>query len=406
MTLLLLWAQDIWLLYIRKGLFRGIALDYRLYLAQAQVLLAGLPAAIYDLEVMDRFLQPLAAYTQDPSLPMTRGPVPYPPLFAWLLGPLARLSPPVSLALWTALQLVAAGYLAWRVAPFATGMNRRFTIALLLLSVPLVYNLTLGQPMILLACAVAEMYVSLRAGREFRAGLWLALLFFKPQYGIILGPWLLWKRRWTAVAGAAVGIAAILAGSLLAVGLPGLLAYPDSLRDLGGFLGEGTIAHPTHMINWRNIVIFLAPQDNIGDTVGLAATLAFGAATVGALALALRGPWLPRDPRFADQFTLALLATLLVSYHSHIYGAVILAVPLVHALARAPGAPWRRVVVVAAIALPAFLFIVIDAVKRSALLTALLMLILFATLWIAAWAREREFVPKDESRLITSGAAD
>ena len=71
---------------------------------------------------------------------------------------------------------------------------------------------------------MAESYLALRRGADFRGGLWLGLIALKPQYGVLLGAFLLWKRRWYAVAGAAIG-----AG--LVVGVSALLAGPGVLLD-------------------------------------------------------------------------------------------------------------------------------------------------------------------------------
>ena len=81
-------------------------------------------------------------------------------------------------------------------------------------SFPVACTLIVGQPQLLLACAVAECYLSLREGRDFTSGLWLALLLFKPQYGLLIGLVLIWKRRWAAIAGVIVGGMAIVGGSV------------------------------------------------------------------------------------------------------------------------------------------------------------------------------------------------
>jgi hypothetical protein len=134
-----------------------------------------------------------------------------------------RRSASLGFVLWTGVNLLGALVLAWRIAQLFPGAERLWVALLLFTSFPVVVTLFAGQP-ILLACAVAECYLSLRAGRDFRAGLWLSCLVLKPQYGFLIGPLLIWKRRWSAVAGALVGAAAVMVGSALARGLPALLA--------------------------------------------------------------------------------------------------------------------------------------------------------------------------------------
>lgn len=118
---------------------------------------------------------------------------------------------------------LAALHLARRVTGLFPQQDRPWVALLFLSSLPVAYTLFFGQPMLLLACAVAEGYLAFRAGREFRGGLWVACLLFKPQYGLLFAPLLIWKRRWAAVAGAAAGVLAIVIGSILVAGMPALL---------------------------------------------------------------------------------------------------------------------------------------------------------------------------------------
>lgn len=389
LVLLLLWAYDSWRLHSDQGLCTGLGNDYCLYLAQARLLRAGRVGDLYNIPAMKATVRQITAEARAPGeLRIPSGLVPYPPLFAWLVTPFTRVPPLASYALWSALNLAAAAWLAWRAAQLAEGLDKRVVVLLLLASWPLQFAFFLGQPMIVLACAVGELYLSLRAGRDFRGGLWLACLFFKPQYGLLLGALLLWKRRWAAVAGAALGVAGILAGSLLAAGLRATaLAFPQAVRATGDDF-HGHMTHATSiMVNWRAMVLALAPQDRIDDRLGLALTIALSGLTVLAVALALRGRWAPLAPWFPAQFTLVLLATLFVSYHSVVYGPVLLAVPLAAALAAGARAWLPRAIVVAGIAIPALLQAALHASRRSAEVTTLCMLALFAVLLVVVWAQ-------------------
>ena len=78
------------------------------------------------------------------------------------------------------------------------------------------------------------------------------------------------------------------------------------------------------MINWRALVLALAPR--ISDARGIALTLLLGVVTVACVALVWRGPWAPKERLFSARLSLLILATLLVNYHSHAYGALLLAV--------------------------------------------------------------------------------
>jgi hypothetical protein len=72
------------------------------------------------------------------------------------------------------------------------------------------------------------------------------------------------------------------------------------------------------------------------------------------LALAAwRGPWAPSDRAFPLKMTALLIATVLVSYHSHVYGPIPTAVPLAATLAGGLVGWPTRLLLLATILLPA-----------------------------------------------------
>jgi hypothetical protein len=227
---------------------------------------------------------------------------------------------------WTVLNLLAGIYLAHRAAQFFPAGRRWWIAGFALTSLPVVYALLFGQPILLLACAFAEAYISFRRGEDFRAGLWISCLLIKPQYGLLIGLLLLWKRQWRAVLGSACGVAFIVGASAVLVGPAAFLGYPSALRDLSSFNGVGEFVYAPDMINWRGIVLRIAP--NVSDYAGLLIVLALGVFTVALAMFAWRGPWEPRSPKFPAQMVILVLATLLANYHSHAHGASLLVVPL------------------------------------------------------------------------------
>jgi glycosyl transferase family 87 len=323
--LVAVWIGRAWLLLQDGGLFRVLGGDYSMYAAQAGILRSGDTQSIYDLSRIDTFVQPLRAYTTDPSEPLSVGPVAYPPIFAWLMVPFTLVPPPVGLALWTVLNLLGVGYLAWRVASVVPGTNWLLAMLALLGSFPVALGLLVGQPTALLGCAMAECYLSLRAGRDLRAGLWLSALLLKPQYGLLLGPILIWKRRWHAVLGVALGGLIILATSAVLVGLPTLLTFRAALSDMAPF-GGGALVSPGQMINWRGLILNLRPS--IGGNTGLLLTIVLGAITVGCTLLIWRGPWAAASRSFPARMAAMSLTTVLANYHSHAHGLTLFAVPL------------------------------------------------------------------------------
>jgi hypothetical protein len=391
-TMLLVWPWVFQSMYPGQGLFRRVAIDFGFYFAQASALWVGEPGAIYNLAALNEQMQLLAPYTFDPSRPLTAGHVPYPPLFAWLFTPLTWLPPPVGFALWTGLNLAATYYLARRVSQLFSATGPLWVALFLLTWMPLIIALLVGQPTILLACAVAECYLCLRAGRDLRAGLWLSLLLFKPQYGLLLGALLLLKGRWRAVAGTLIGAAVILAGSVVVAGLPTLLAYPRSIVEISSFRDVGIHHAPDVMVNWRALVMKYLP--NVDPSIGTMLSVGLGGLTALALVPAWRGRWAPTDPSFAPRMALVMLATLLANYHSHYHGAVLLAVPVAAVLADRQTGRLARLAILAGVFVPAFTFMVAQPLRLgglgwSARSFTVLTIGLFVLLLVDLWRRQR-----------------
>jgi hypothetical protein len=317
-----------WQTYIQTGLFMVLGSDYGLYVSQAAVLQQGNPADIYDRFAIDRNYKTLLnAYGHDPSYrPDTSDlwgtHVPYPPLFAWTMQSFVGLSPVWGFVAWTALNLIIVVLVGIRLAQHCPAWDRPTVLLLVLGSYPVAVTLLIGQLQIVLAWALVECFLALQAGKDWKAGLWLGILLLKPHYGILIGPLLIWKQRWRAVLGVAATGAVLLGGSIAAVGWPALMAYPQSFSVMAQFRGDD----PYVMINWRSLVLELRPE--ITDRNGVLVAAVLGSLTVACIALVWRGVWRPSAHAFPFQFALTILATLLVNYHSHPYGAVLVVMPI------------------------------------------------------------------------------
>jgi hypothetical protein len=380
-VLLGLWFVAVEEIYTRWGLFRVLGADFALYAAQANVLRSGDALGIYNLQALQPRLQEIHdQYVHQTTQAIQ---VPYPPLFAWLFRPFIAPEPHLGFILWSILNTLAGLYLAWRAAAFFNERERPVVTLLILSSYPVIFALIVGQPILIFACALAHCYLALRVGKDFRAGLFLSFLLFKPQYGALLGPVLIWKRRWAAVAGVTVGAVAIIAGSILVAGVPSLLRYPEAVTGMIGFRTD----FPTVMINWHALILWLSPH--ISDPSGMLLESVLNGFTILLIVFAWRGPWEPGEQRFPLLISVTLMATLLGNHHSHQHGGALLAVPLAAAVAQAGLSAFTRLVIIATCLLPALsytLMFFLDIPLASRFLTISL-LICYATLLAELWAR-------------------
>ncbi|GAC1313573.1 MAG: hypothetical protein NVSMB2_01690 [Chloroflexota bacterium] len=341
LTLVMLWS---WVARIQfelqeGGPFRRVGIDFSMYLAQAQMLHDGHAATIYDLASLDTYLERLRVFTIDPSQPLSVGPVPYAPVFTWVMSAFVFASPPVAFAIWTALNVLAIAYLGWRIAQVVPGLSTLLATVALVGWFPFAVGLAAGQPTAILGCAVAQWYLASRRGQNWQAGLWLSLLLIKPQYGILIAPLLLWKWRWGTVLGACMGCALILVVSLAVVGPGSLMSYTSAVADVAPWDGAA-LASPGQMINWRAMVLNLRPS--IGPISGFMLTGFAGVLTVAAVAVAWRGSWSAASWTFAPRVAVLGLGTVLANYHSHSHGLALFALPLAACLAEQRVRPITR----------------------------------------------------------------
>jgi hypothetical protein len=360
LALVTFYAQRIWTVYADTGLFRRLGFDWGLFYSQAAAFAAGDIGALYQVDRLNPYLQRLTPFTSTPDVPLLQWPSPYPPILAAVLAPLTLIPAPLAFGVWTALSLVSAGHLVWRVRQVMPAARTGRLALIFLTTLPVLQTFLLGQPVLFLASAMAEAYLALRRGADFRGGLWLGLLALKPQYGLILGLFLLWKRRWSAVAGAALTVGVVIAGSALVAGPGAVWDYQAAVSAMGAF--RDPYAVPGEMINWRAVIVNARPA--IGNTSGVVLFLALAALTLLATAWATRGAWRPRTATLDLQLGAVVTATFLVSYHSHMHGLVLLTVPLAAIWRASRTAPWLRLAILGLVFVPTAAFIAVTVVGR------------------------------------------
>jgi hypothetical protein len=350
-----------WTVVVAGELFHRLGFDWTLFYAQAMALRAGAGPGIYDQDVINRYLQPLVQYYGGPLTSLDGWPQPYPPFFAAVLAPLTIPPAPISFALWLGLSLAAAGFLAYRVHQLLPELGRIGAVVAILAAVPVAWGLFMGQPMVLLAVAVGEMFVSLKAGYDFRAGLWLSALLLKPQYALLFGIFVLWKRRWHAVAGAILGGVVLLLLGALTAGPTSYLNFASAISQMSDL--HGGVAGANLMMNWRAIVIAVRPT--IGETLGLSVVWALSLLTMLVALLPFRGRWDTADPLFAAKFCVLTLGALVGSYHSHPHGAALLIVPLAAAWATSTFQVATRMATLMAIYVPTLIVIWVTGIVEG-----------------------------------------
>jgi hypothetical protein len=159
-------------------------------------------------------------------------------------------------------------------------------------------------------------------------------------------------------------------------------------------------AQPAEMVNWRALIVNARPA--IGNTSGVVLFLMLSLLTLAVLAWVARGSWSPGSRTLDLQLVAVIVATFLVSYHSHVHGLALLAVPLAGLWRASAADSGVRLTILAFVFLPTLaLFWSIGALRgftinydeplwivwpvlNVTLLVALLLVALFEA-WCARW---------------------
>jgi hypothetical protein len=250
----------------------------------------------------------------------------HPPFETVVYWALAYLPFPVAYLLWDFLNLILLGWSLYLLRPHATHFDTGSRLALTAAGLcPLISTLREGQDQILLLFACVAAFVCLKKQREFAAGAWLGAGLFRFQFVLPLLLVFVGLKKWRIILGSALIGAAF---GLLSVGVMGL----DGIHDYISLVLRlaKTQAFPTlvpAMPNVRGFVYLL---------LGRKVNPAYIAVIVAVSSLALlawpimkwqRRRWDPGNRAFDLFFSLAVVVSVMISYHSLINGLLVLVLP-------------------------------------------------------------------------------
>jgi hypothetical protein len=206
-----------------------------------------------------------------------------PPPLAWLTLPLAPLGAAAAFYAWTVIS-VAALVAAWWLGAPGQGLARGAWLIGALAWYPVLYEISYGQPALLVLLAVVASWRLAEAGRASAAGVVLAFgMALKPQ--LVLGvPLVLFAAgRWRVFAAWAVAIAGLAAASLATLGGIGLADYRSLLSEaqalpnnryftLAYVLGPGPFGYAAEVV----VLVVAAASAYLQRGEGLARLFALG----------------------------------------------------------------------------------------------------------------------------------
>jgi hypothetical protein len=245
---------------------------------------------------------------------------PYPPIFFLFLAPFALLPYAAAFLSWNVVTVGGCIAVVWLIT------RRMPAIALVLASPFTAWNFVAGQNGFLTASLFGAALLCLEE-RPVLAGLFIGLLTYKPQWGLLIPVALLAGKQWRALTSAAA-TALLLAGlSLAAFGASAWLAFPrELLAQTGAVLvggGHEFFANPYSGYGYIQTVYGLVRRLHGG---AVAAWALQGAVSVAAAVIVWR-VW--RSPaRYALKAATLSAAAFLATPYAFAYDFAALAIPV------------------------------------------------------------------------------
>jgi hypothetical protein len=297
--------------------------DFTIYYTAGTMVRSGMGGQLYNDQAQFRVQQQFAPQvaTRLAALPFN-----HPPFEALLFVPFSFLSYPIAYSLWMLVNLAMLAALPWVLrnhVPLLRQAPAWVWFAASLGFFPIFFALLQGQDAILLLFLYALAFVALKQGRLVAAGAWLACGLFKfhlvlPFLVLLLLKEKSFEGKKKIVLGFAFvgGLLALV--SLAVVGMRQMIFYPRYVLGLEA-TAEGAI-RPLDMPNLRGMLYLIGSKLPHFDTL---AVLLSGLLFLFAI-------WIMRLPDDAQdkKISLALLVTVLVSYHGLGYDLCVLVLPM------------------------------------------------------------------------------
>ncbi len=312
--------------------------DFSAFYSAVKMVQSGQGSQLYDLSAQGGMQSALY-----PKVTTRSGTLIYdhPPFEALLYLPLAYVSYAAAYVIWIVFSILALLLTVRLLWPYMAELRAFWAPLPLLLFLgffPVFVDLLQGQDSLLLLLVFALVFVSMKEGCDLRAGCFLAIALFKFQYALpFLVPFVLW-RRWKFVGGFAISSAVLFLLSLPVAGFRGTLSYAAFLSDLVKGLSSHHVQSALGILsntmpNIRGAVEMMAPSVLPHGFQKPLIVFLSGVAVLWVVKQWPLGHALS-EKTFDLGFSLALVVSILVSYHLQLHDLSLLLIPFVLVLNR------------------------------------------------------------------------
>lgn len=321
--------------HAKNEALRGLA-DFSIFYNAARIVHAGVGHHLYNIATQEKVQSALY-----PKATMRNGLLLYdhPPFEILLFLPLAYFSYPAAYGVWAIINILLL-FLSYRLlSPYVSELKAVWAplpFFIFFGFFPAFVAVLQGQDSILLLFVFALAYVNLKQGHDRRGGFFLAISLFKFQFILpFLISFIFW-RRWRVIWGFMVSVVMLFLLSLPLTGLRGTLAYIPFLIHLVQGRASNGVQHelgflPNTMPNIRGIVYAWGPH---------LSQLSYQkpAIILFSLLAVLWAVWkwplnrVLTEKEFDMGFSLAMIVSVLTSYHLQVHDMSLLLIPFVLAL--------------------------------------------------------------------------
>jgi hypothetical protein len=319
----------LWTWVFTVSIFLGGRSDFRQLYTAGYMVRSGHAHDLYNYEAQ-RYFQNKLVSQADMALPFVR-----PAYEAVLFVPFSFLSYRTAYFAFLGLNVVLLAVSYRLLRPKLGNLARIYRLlpaALFLAYLPIAAALIQGQDSVLLLMIIILTLSLLTIGKELSAGAVLGLAAFKFQIVIPIALLFLAWRRWRFTAGVAITAILMALGSVWLVGLIQSGIYAQSLLAFGASshsAGQLWYPLPTNLMpNLRGLLFGIADQHF--PTVWITRVTA----VLSLLIVLLVATHRPRTNRSQDEFLVAILTSVLVSYYLLIHDLSILLIPIAITLSR------------------------------------------------------------------------
>jgi hypothetical protein len=312
--------QGIQITWLTRSFMAQGHYDFLIFYTGAEIVNAGKGQDLYDLNLQqahqEKFKLPRKAWS---VLPFNHAPYELLPFL-----PLAKLSFQSAHLVWSIISVIFLILACLTLLALTERTHRMLFGGLMLSFYPAWITIKMGQDSAMSLLILVGVFASLKYGRDVAAGSILALGLYKPQLVLPLAGILLVSRNWRTFIGFAATAACLAAISLAMVGWQGILGLFSIISVMDR---PTTIVYPAHMANLRGLFfplsLFRFPElTNIFTAI--TSLIVYGYSVIVWKNKASRD-----SPLFDLHFSLAISATVLISYHLYPHDVIVLLIPIV-----------------------------------------------------------------------------